>query len=777
MVTKKKPTQQRQASWITRKVDQQPTGSQLPVSYQQLQALIAANQATGQLPARRGGKRLPAVAPVAQLPQLGGLNSGEVVPAQVVAGQVVERVQRPGDQTAMVSRAVGRWLHRYRWQLSPVVATAATMGVAAGVPGPATIGLSAAAALGLLAAHKAPDTIGGRAWLSKIERFIVARWLGGAAGWASGVWVAGVAGIDWTGLSVGFAGAALGATTGTSTVAWLRSRQIRTGEAKQHKLSEAARQLMTAWPVAVAQTGVPAPLQGSMITDVTEPNPGTMVAAVKLRDGVHAEKVAVDETRLWLERALRMGVDTAKVELDRDDAGRVRLVLTPSRHLEEVSKVWPGPVLHPDGRVPIAVNPEGTEAFLQIWAKDGIRHLVIIGSPGSGKTNTYNVLLLPGVLAGKVVYIYVDGKRGTSSPGMAGALDTVARKPDEWRASVEMAHAIMIGREDRYGEMGLDEFDVNGPDPIVVLVIDEGSTVAGELTEEHDAMIMAIAERGRALGVALYIGVQRPNADRFPGGMAVRDALMGAAGNVVGLRPGGSVSKGLTLTATDREINLLGLPKGGGWCAILSAGAVESEKARVLFIPDRSHVAKHLDGFTIRTLTGEDARAAGATYTNRRTGAKWLEQMAAARARHGRGGDQARVQDTVPGGVQDTVQGQVVPNAVAPAGQPDSSDAAVPVAAQTEDTRPVRRSGNDLKTLSNSVAQLRRAQGETNTMTILAELKVTGETGASTDELVDRLGLAKSTVNKKLKALVDDGLVERRKDNGNARLRSEEAAA
>jgi hypothetical protein len=423
MVTKRQPTP-RKASRLTNKVNARQTPAQLPPGYEHLQALLTAQQLTSQAPnpnTRRGNKRLPAVAPIPQLPalpQLGNPGTGEVVPAQVVPGQVVDQVVRPGDQAAAAFHAVRRAAWRNRWQLTPATATVLTIGGAAAVPGPATIGMTTAAALALLAAHKLSDTIGGRAWLSKVERHIAARWLSGAAGWTTGVWVANSAGMHWTGLSAGFAAAALGAVTGPHTVAWLRSRRIREPEDETVELSEQAKALLIAWPHTIGSSTGPEKLQGSHIVPSTlrEPAPGTIAFAVNLRDDVHAEDAISPELRKHLERVLRMGIGTVDLNVDREDSGQIQVTLTPTRHLEKVAAVWDGPILNEDGTIPLAITPDNREIPVALFNESGVEHGMIVGTSNVGKSFTLAAQVLPGVAEKLEVVFYVDGGRGTSAP-------------------------------------------------------------------------------------------------------------------------------------------------------------------------------------------------------------------------------------------------------------------------------------------------------------------------------------------------------------------------
>jgi hypothetical protein len=705
------------------------------------------------------------VVPVPQLPQLG---TGATAVPGLVPGNAMVPVQpaelparRPGEATREVVAAGSRLAWKHRWQLTPVVASATTaVGAGAVSPVLTVLGLAAVAGAGYWTAKKGPEEIQGRVWLSRVEREIVGRWAAGAAVWAAGLGIANSQGIHWTGTGFLVAIGALGVLTGTPVAGWLKSRKIRDadvidGDAKE--LSDGALQLMAAWPHAVAEDDAPDKLYGSVVVDIDEPNPGTMVARIQLRPDVHGEDVATAETRKWLERALRMGVGTAKVRTVRDDAGQVEMVLTPSRHLEKTSRDWQGPRLHDDGRAPIAVTPSGRDANVRLFDKNGVRHIILIGSSNSGKSNAYNVVLLPMVLKGLSVVFYVDGKRGTSSPELAEIMDVAAITEQAWKRTIRMVYRILVAREERYGRMGQSRFDVwTADDPVIELVIDEGKTVQSVIDgKPEERMVEAISERGRALGVSLKIAVQNVEAGQVPGGMNVKTNLMGAGGNVIGLRPGTVTGATMTLSATSQEVDLRGLPPDGGWCAILTGGVVESEQARVEWIDGPDVIAPYLDGFARRTLTGADLTAADAPdeyedgvsglYSDRFTGTDWLAGMAQERANAG--------QTTLP-----------MPS---PAPVPSDSAAGEPTAAESE---PV--TGYDVAVkINEATASLRgtlRAakveQGEQSRQAVLDAIADAGADGATSKMVQAITGLAKATANRHIAKLVEDGKLVRSGD-------------
>jgi DNA-binding transcriptional ArsR family regulator len=751
MAIKRQPTPTpRKASFITRK---RQAPSQLPPSYEQLQALLNAQQLANQAPnpntGRRANNRLSSVAPSPQLPtlpQLGNPGASQVV----VPGQAVSQVApRPGGQTVAAFHAVRKAASRHRWELTPAYATVTTIGAAAVIPGPATIGMTTAALLALAAAHKLSDTVGGRVWLSKLERHVAARWLSGAAGWTSGVWVASSAGMHWTGLSVGFAAAALGAVTGPQTAAWLRSRRIRDTADEDVELSEQAKALLVAWPHTIGSPTGPEKLQGSHIVPSTlrEPSPGTIAFAVNLRDDVHAEDAVSPELRKHLERVLRMGIGTVDLNVDREDSGQVQVTLTPTRHLEKVAAVWDGPILNEDGTIDLAITADGREVPVALFNESGVESAMVAGTSNVGKSFTLAAMLLPGVCSNLEVVFYIDGGQGTSAPHLAGACDWWAVEgPDEWAQVIESAHAIMRARKARRkleqrgpgagSGRGLSKWRGRAEkDPILSLVIDEATTAKGQLPEPLQDLVLEMLREGRKLGVRVIQVVHDPMGEDLFGGRKARDFMAGN-GAMIGHRPGGGVANMLAGSGTAEKVNLLALPPEPGWVGIIRRGQVAAHAARVKYATEEK-VEEITASTTPRTLSGADLAAAGLHYAGRVQGRHTLDETS----------------------IEEDAQPTVDPTLAH----------STPPAAPAAPVARVEPKKTGIDAVTNAVAQFQKQRGEMTAISIMSELRAASESGVSTAELVDRLGLAKATVNRQLKAFTDEGLVERGKD-GRARL-------
>ncbi len=350
---------------------------------------------------------------------------------------------------------------------------------------------------------------------------------------------------------------------------------------------------------------------------------------------MHAQDAAGDAVRRYLERALRLPVGTAVLEADRDDCARLRVTLTPTRHLERVDAPWPGPVLEADGSFPLALAPDGTAVPGAVWNDRGVEHFFVVGTTGAGKSVTTGALLLPGVVNRREVVFYVDGGTGASAGHLAGAMDWWAVTEEEWVAAIECAYAVLKDRKARRGAMGLSSWrGAAERDPILTLYLEEATTVletlAPKVRDRLAAMAREIAREGRKFGVRFGQAVQDPMGTDTLGGRKVKGLLSGG-GTVVGHRPGDKTAAFLSVGSTAEKIDLTALPPEPGWAAVIRRGQVLSRACRVRHASEDA-VTAVLDGFTPRGLDSVDAAAAGAAYAARTRGVDAAARMRAARA-------------------------------------------------------------------------------------------------------------------------------------------------
>ncbi len=514
-------------------------------------------------------------------------------------------------RAAYVPDMVGAWAWARRWQLAPVAAGLGVLGAAASAPVWAGLGLGAGAG-GMWWAARTGIQPRGRWWLSTRERLVAAVWLATAGVWSlwSAIPVLPGSGSPWL-LAAGLAG---------PSWTWATSRRIRPVEPEPSVLSPGAQLVVDRWTEAVALRG-PVALQGSIVLPdtMTEPAEGAFAFTVQLAENVHGQDAAAEAARRAVEAQLRLPVGTAALAPDRDDATRLRVTLTPSRHLENASVPWPGPEMTPDGLVPIAATPDGGEIAVRYHSETGVRHGMFSGTSDAGKSTLLCAWILAGPSRGVSSVWFIDGKRGTSAPQVRGAVDWYAPKPAQWPVVIQTLYNVFCARAERRGDAGLDTFRVGHEDePVIELWIDEASSVSKVLPQRMHAWVLEMLREGRALGIRIVQGAQDVMATEIIGGRMARDLLAGN-GTVIALRPGGSQAKRLTLDSTNTDVDLTGLPPEPGFCAIVEKGTVLAKVARIRHAT-RTQVEDAVRSITPRPLEGADLAAAGPAYLARHTG-------------------------------------------------------------------------------------------------------------------------------------------------------------
>ncbi|HEY9411890.1 MAG TPA: hypothetical protein VIP77_20085 [Jiangellaceae bacterium] len=532
------------------------------------------------------------------------------------------------ERAAAAGQAVtglSRWLWKHRWPLAPFAAAAGVAAGAAGDPAMSTAVLAAVAAAGHAAAKKLPELLGERVWLSLRERVLVGNWAMGAAAWSTGV------GFGWFDVDLGGL-ALLGAATGVQAKDWINSRRIRRENRGTDLLGPIATALIAAWPDNIGVRG-PDALRGSRIVaeTMTEPTQGVYAFSVELREGVHNESAVSDDTRRYVERELRMPVGTVELTVDRDDSALVRVSLSPARQLETTSAVWEGPALTPAGLIPIAVTRDGRVIYIALYNEGGAEHAIIGGGTNTGKSYTLGVVIAAGVAAGLEVVWYLDGGDGASAPHLAHAVDWwTGRNTDEWSKMIRAAHAVMESRA------ATREMTGDGPwcpeesdDPVLSVVIDEAAKAKRKMSAEDERLLDEIASNGRKHGVRLIQVTQDLGIDSIIGGRVTGDNLM-AGGSTIGHRVGSTTASTIAGKGTTVPLQLNGLPEEPGWVGIYRRGNVLAEQARVYDTgKGGARFVEHMRDVTLRTITDEDAAAAGEAYRNRETGKAAVARMAA----------------------------------------------------------------------------------------------------------------------------------------------------
>ena len=518
----------------------------------------------------------------------------------------------PARAPGLVARA--GW--RHRWRLTPVAGAVVVAAAGSTHPLLTLAGLTVAGGT-LEWAARCKAEFRGRMVLSVGERRVAGIWCGAAGGWTAVTTVLPVMG--WR------ADAALMAVAlGWPSWAWGSARKP-----AKARLSASAAALVTTWAGKVAGPDGPAVLRGAAVVpgSVSEPVEGGVTMVVRL-DGVHAANATGTQVRRAVEVAMGLPADTVTLSALRDDgpADRLQVLLAPNRTLEKRPTAWPGPIIADDGALPVALDAAGATVTIHLYNKDGVEHGLICGTSGSGKGGTTVVVIVPGVLAGRSVVLYADGKHGMSAPELHPLATRLALTSKQAGRAIDVAHAVMCARETRYGAAKLKRYIAAGPDanpdPIITLLLDEATTLNRILPGSKIRKVSEIAERGRACGVQLIQVSQSVRSDMIIGGVPVRDLLTGA-GFSIAHKPGGSsaarlASDGIQVAGLVEALKAL--PGGQpGMGVITRRGEVLATSARVFDAeePALALVEQWLgDGGRPRELTGADLTAAGDLYTS-----------------------------------------------------------------------------------------------------------------------------------------------------------------
>lgn len=523
-----------------------------------------------------------------------------------------EKPEKRNRNDDVVSRSF-RFLWRHRWQWTPAAAFGAV--VWAAVTSPAAAAIACGVLFGSMqfaAKRMAEDFRGQRKWLSTREREIVSMWAVSAGAWSVTVLTGAWAATNPIALAV------LGALTVVQSVQWWASRRIR--RQRKAKLSKRAKELQAKWAEQIGVWG-PTPLKGSKILPGSMADlPGeSLTFRVRLLNG-HADHAVTDDVRRALEVLYKLGIGTVHLQKVREDAALVDITLTPERHLEKVEAPWPGPVLRDNGEIEFAVTYSRDIVCLRLYDKDGVKHLVIVGATGGGKSVSLTVAVLAGALAGRTTVWYADGGGGDSAPWLAGACDWWAvGGVEEWKAMIQAAIFVAKARGARRGAQGIGSWRGKAEtDPILTLVFDEATAIARQLGDQWHQAVLELAELGRKRGIQVIQVSQDARVDRWIGGGIARDQMR-QGGAMVGHAVGSGTASLLAVGGTSDPVDLTDLPEEPGFAHIIRQGKV-LPLARVLHATEAKVLAE-LEGFTPRGLSKEDQVAAGDAYRQRVRGA------------------------------------------------------------------------------------------------------------------------------------------------------------
>lgn len=228
------------------------------------------------------------------------------------------------------------------------------------------------------------------------------------------------------------------------------------------------------------------------------------------------------------------------------DDSRIRMqILTASPVFEAVPYQVPEVT---DGRVPLGPWVDGRGvATVPMVARDGVRHLVVIGSTGVGKSSTVNGVTTSMRANFPVVTVYLDPK-GNSSPDLRKNATVALLGLADAELFTATVERLIEGRQHESAYHDWSTYQPSAERPIFQIVIDECDMLF-ELRWMASRWAV-IAKTGRALGVQLILATQYAGLKAFGGSEMLRS-------NVVG---GGSVILMRTESNTSDKLIAPGLP-------------------------------------------------------------------------------------------------------------------------------------------------------------------------------------------------------------------------
>lgn len=228
----------------------------------------------------------------------------------------------------------------------------------------------------------------------------------------------------------------------------------------------------------------------------------------------------------------------------------------------DATREWSGRGVDPGtGCAVIGRFADSNDARIRFWVpRDGIRHGLLAGATGAGKSYLLDLIVRVAIASGLIVPIILDPQEGQSLPQWRGHV-RYASGVDECMAMLEGVRAGMFERsrrlagrtwrdEDGCDVQGMDFFDPQLTGLKIALILGDefhmllksGGRSDQKRAERAQGISGDIAKLGRKTGVALWPAVQVPSLEEM-GSRVLRSMLVG--GNVVCLRTGERADAGM----------------------------------------------------------------------------------------------------------------------------------------------------------------------------------------------------------------------------------------
>lgn len=392
-------------------------------------------------------------------------------------------------------------LHRYRWQMAPLYAGAATFagGAAAHeyLPPLLTAGVAVAGSAG--------------AWWWAKQAFprLSERVYTSAVAVAAGSWLTAATAADPTTAPLP---GILGAATLAAAVPWWYHRRIR-----DHIVADRTQE---AWPAIAELVG----LAGTKLRKY-HTRGLNWEARIQLVPGRHTlddvEKVAAR-----IETALQVRPGALRIRKDKTRSDWVNIAVVADDPFRKDNVIAHPATLNPAAwgpasrsiydLCPYGFDETGAEVEISLFDNDGARHCVTAGTNGSGKSAGISVELAHVAACKDAIGIVIDlGKYGRPFIPWNDCLylppiTEVADAKRMLQALVE----IIKNRASRPRKT--PTFKCTEKNPAINLVVDEGYDLAAD--PECADFLLQIGQKGRSEGVRLSFGTQRPDVDSLGSG-------------------------------------------------------------------------------------------------------------------------------------------------------------------------------------------------------------------------------------------------------------------
>ncbi|HEX5730278.1 FtsK/SpoIIIE domain-containing protein, partial [Microbacterium sp.] len=243
------------------------------------------------------------------------------------------------------------------------------------------------------------------------------------------------------------------------------------------------------------------------------------------------------------------------------------------------------------GRLPAVIGVEAGDPFLVDLIADG-PHAVVAGVTGSGKSElliTWILALCATHTTRDVSFLLADFKGGTAFDALSEVPHVTGVMTDldgsGARRALESLRAEVRWREAELARAGAR--DIQDPRvelPRLVVVVDEFAALLAEHPELH-AVFTDVAARGRALGIHLVLGTQRPSG-------VVRESLLANCPLRISLRVT-DASDSRAIIGTDQAAALPGGPGGRGLALVRTASDPSPRRVRIALssVADRRGIA------------------------------------------------------------------------------------------------------------------------------------------------------------------------------------------